>query len=984
MEERLILSAILAKNSQHIATYSEANSLFKLAQFLNRDKGKLGLNESALRQELKSDLRREDYRTRDRLSDLRDEVMDQATQSLLGRILPIRGYVHVTDNDYGFLLRLEDIEDKIASANDQLEQSDPEFFKRRVDSPINLSVIQQLIQPSEALVIHNIVTGIGLVTTCVDSKNWTFNFAKFEKSAIQQLMIDEKLVSAAVHGTHEPSATLDSSFPVSNSHRLYQLFFGGIEACLNGKTHILLATDADFFSLPWNALLVKLPDHQVFQFRDASWLPKFYALSLLPLVRSIYQLRATRSTSRAHEKFLGIGDPDFRGKEHLTPLTLAPLFASRGVANKAAIRDLPALPESANELRVVADALGASNGDLLLGSKATERVLRQHQLDDYRVISFATHAIVAGEIEGVTEPALVLSPGQEGSNAKNDGLLTMSKIANLTLDANLIVLSACNTAASDGHASGRGLSGLADAFFFAGARAVAVTQWAVFSSVAQQLGAGLVSRSVQSSSVGVSEGIREAMVDYISSAREDYLAHPRFWGAFIIAGDGAVRPLDGAPVNDAIDKAIDLEWEHFTREPADSSITSITKKTYNNSFYSIGIEKPLPNEKRAGSYFAQIKANGNVSVVSNDRKMAASGVVSIGSEVGVLGYFPADNKSTAVFRLLSSDGYLRWQHLEDSALWNTPITIIKNSGDYILISIENDYSPASKPSTLILTLVSNQGDVLAQQRHQLSLRPMHYSARAVTLDAKGSLVIAIAGRPSVHNYPIWINPLTGTKRICTAPEATEILRINVPSLDVDYKTIVQGIAAVSLKLHVDGRVFVAGRSSVNCRLEKHVNFGELGSKLELRPIFESRNINTLEVNDMEITTQGAVLLAGAIRTFLPTALTVAVMTPEQLKKYNEKIFDFWDESIWETTEQRGSAFVLALGMDGAVLGDRVFSDLRDRSISTLVDEGSDHFIAVGSAMGDHGWAAGIRFGDQLKSGGSSTSKTPVEVEKLPQ
>ena len=133
-----------------------------------------------------------------------------------------------------------------------------------------------------------------------------------------------------------------------------------------------------------------------------------------------------------------------------------------------------------NELRAVATALGASDNNLLLGRDATERALRNRPLNDYRVISFATHALVAGDIEGVSEPALVLTPGSQ-ANPANDGLLTATEIANLDLDANLVILSACNTAAADGAASGRGLSGLANAFFFAGARSVAVTQWAVFS-----------------------------------------------------------------------------------------------------------------------------------------------------------------------------------------------------------------------------------------------------------------------------------------------------------------------------------------------------------------------------------------------------------------------------------------------------------------------------------------------------------------------
>ena len=129
----------------------------------------------------------------------------------------------------------------------------------------------------------------------------------------------------------------------------------------------------------------------------------------------------------------------------------------RGLANRAAIEDLDRLPETADELRIVAKALGNVRSTILLGSHATEHELRKQQLSNYHVISFATHALVAGGLDGLTEPALVLTPGNDAHNSKNDGLLTASEIGNLSLDANLVILSACNTAASDGHGGGRGL-----------------------------------------------------------------------------------------------------------------------------------------------------------------------------------------------------------------------------------------------------------------------------------------------------------------------------------------------------------------------------------------------------------------------------------------------------------------------------------------------------------------------------------------------
>ena len=644
-----------------------------------------------------------------------------------------------------------------------------------------------------------------------------------------------------------------------------------------------------------------------------------------------------------------------------TEIALSKLFSSRGVANKAAIADLPRLPDSADELRVVADALGASTESLLLGSDATERAIRQHSLNDYRVISFATHAVVAGEVEGVTEPALVLTPGHGDFNSKNDGLLTAGEIANLTLDANLIILSACNTAASDGFASGRGLSGLANAFFFAGARAVAVTQWVVFSSAAQKLGAGLISRSVKSSAAGVAEGLREAMLDYIASAKEDYLANPRFWGAFIIAGDGAVRPLEGIAENASLDDAIGLEWERQTPEPTDFEIFGIARSRA-ETFYSIGIEKPPLNEEPAGSYLARIFSNGTIEILERYRDLGAWDIVAIGNDIGVLGYAAKANQSSAIFRLLDENGQRRWQHVEEGPSSNFPVSMIETPVGFVLVSIETDFS---RLSTLIVTAVSDQGDTLVQRRYALSIRPELFSSKQVILNASGNLVIAIGGDflalSSAQGTPIWMNPQTGTKRVCHTPAASEIFEVNARSLDLNTRRTIQNISIVSLKLQ-DERLYAAGSIVTNCQVIKRASFVELSPGYELRTIFESNNVNSLEVHDLQIIKGRIVLLAGTTRTFLPTALTVEVKSLEQLKNYK---VDPWDVSSWEKSEDNPAAFVLVLNRDGAVLADRVFPDLLNRSISMLAIRASDRLIAVGSAFGDRGWIVGLRLGDQL-------------------
>jgi hypothetical protein len=367
-----------------------------------------------------------------------------------------------------------------------------------------------------------------------------------------------------------------------------------------------------------------------------------YAISLLPSVKAIYEIRVNVPPSEARQKFLGIGDPELQGPQRLgTQLSLRSLYVERGVANLNALRDLPPLPQSAKELRVVSKALGAPDDSLLLGRDATERALRNRPLNDYRVISFATHALVAGDIEGlaedaasqtkratdgtsewlrrnlghISEPAIVLTPGSQATPA-NDGLLTATEIANLDLDANLVILSACNTAAADGAASGRGLSGLANAFFFAGARSVAVTQWAVFSEVAQTLGAGLVTRSAGPDGVGVAEALRRTMVDYILNAREDYRAHPRFWAAFAIAGDGGIKPLNGRANDDLGKEAVRVKSDHLTRDASQLEFAGVAKLPATDTIYAVGRLKPAAGTQYAGSYLARLDPAGGPDVIA--------------------------------------------------------------------------------------------------------------------------------------------------------------------------------------------------------------------------------------------------------------------------------------------------------------------------------------------------------------------------------
>ena len=173
-----------------------------------------------------------------------------------------------------------------------------------------------------------------------------------------------------------------------------------------------------------------------------------------------------------------------------------------------------------------------------LGDAAREPLVRGNDdLADYRVVAFATHGLMAGDFEGIAEPALVLTPPEEASE-EDDGLLVSSEIAQLKLNADWVVLSACNTAAADGTPGAAGLSGLAKAFFYAGSRGLLVSHWPVETKSAQRLTTGAFEALAADPDLGRSEALRQSILALIDDEADPHYAHPAFWAPFVVVGEG--------------------------------------------------------------------------------------------------------------------------------------------------------------------------------------------------------------------------------------------------------------------------------------------------------------------------------------------------------------------------------------------------------------------------------------------------------------
>lgn len=337
------------------------------------------------------------------------------------------------------------------------------------------------------------------------------------------------------------------------AYDLYQILLGPLEDAFQSKHQLTIVANGVLTSVPFHALVSTDPRPLTAEpWRAASWLVRNYAVSLMPSVGSIPVVRRPEKGGQVETAYLGVGDPIIGlGAESVAGATVPVLSNLRGVtslggqrisdyfrgglADVDRVRQLPRLADTAIELRGVAESVISSGPvDLLLGEEASEARLKQLPLDRFGIIHFATHGLVSGDLEGVSEPALVMTPPAIATEV-DDGLLTASEIAKLNLNASWVILSACNTAGGD-RPEAEALSGLARSFFFAGARSVLVSHWPVVSSAAVKLTVGTFHEMTADPELGRAEALRRSMLALIDHG-EPSEADPSYWAPFMIVGD---------------------------------------------------------------------------------------------------------------------------------------------------------------------------------------------------------------------------------------------------------------------------------------------------------------------------------------------------------------------------------------------------------------------------------------------------------------
>ncbi|MDD4928367.1 MAG: CHAT domain-containing protein [Gallionella sp.] len=440
---------------------------------------------------------------------------------------------------------------EIETVNIELARNFPEYRELTRSDPVTVSQVRALLNPDEALLVYALGERSFL---------WV---VRPEGAVFLPINMDAKSIAAKVTILRS-EMEFDSAgrpLPVSVNllHELYQNLFSPALPHLNKARHVMIVPTGALQSLPFSMLVASSPalTKTETDYRQINWLARHYAVSVLPSVGSLQALRQFVKPDTLQQPFAGFGDPlignadsKLRGKS--ARVDVAALFRNLAVSAAAdlpeashsgeiadvnVIRNAARLPETADELRSMAKALGSDEQSIWLQKNATESKVKHLDLTQYRTIAFATHGVMAGEVSGAGEPGLIFTPPQEGS-AEDDGYLAASEIAKLKLNADLVVLSACNTAAADGTPGAEGLSGLGKAFFYAGAHSLLVSHWPVESVATVALTTSLLKEYAFNPGLGKAEAHSKSMMALMNMPTHPEYAHPIYWAPFIVVGEG--------------------------------------------------------------------------------------------------------------------------------------------------------------------------------------------------------------------------------------------------------------------------------------------------------------------------------------------------------------------------------------------------------------------------------------------------------------
>ena len=559
LEDNLSLLAKQAQQQPANAAQAAAQA-FALADLARGSSVQRALSASAARANIKdprlADLARQEQDMQRRIRTLEDLLTGLMSAPPEQQLPSVQARMR-TDID-SFKLEREKLRQEI-------QQKFPDYAELVNPQPASMDKARRLLKDDEVLVSWYFAEKEGFVWSITKQGAPQFHRIPIGRSQVAHTVTQ-------LRQSLDPGvATVDEipAFDVALAHRLYQQILAPVETALVGKSVLLAVPHAELGQLPLAVLVTqglalqpKSKPSDFTEYREVPWLSRQIGIAQLPSVTALSALRNLPAPPPNRRAFIGFGDPLFssvqaRQADNQAARATANALATRGLplmlrsapktngVSSAELALLPRLPDTKTEIEQIGKTLAADpSQDIFLQRAASVRQVLQTDLSNRRVVMFATHGLVPGELDGLTQPALALSAPDVTGEGQGDGLLTMEQILTLKLNADWVVLSACNTASGEG-AGSEAVSGLGRAFFYAGARALLVSNWPVDSEAARLLMTDLFQRQQSQANAHKATHLQNAMQHMLQTAaardaqgklKYSY-AHPLFWAPFVVVGD---------------------------------------------------------------------------------------------------------------------------------------------------------------------------------------------------------------------------------------------------------------------------------------------------------------------------------------------------------------------------------------------------------------------------------------------------------------
>lgn len=418
---------------------------------------------------------------------------------------------HLTEDDADKLRGpLEKEERLLDQLRVKLRNSSPAYANLKYPEPVSLGEAQKTILGEKDLVLEY---SLG------EKHSYLWAITKTDYGIYQLSSKDEiaEKMEKYLHLISKPPSPETSDHALGRE--LYDMLVRPAQKYLESGSNVIVVPDGILYYLPFETLIYNSEQGGSRYFIESNKVSYVPSLSLLGILKT----QKREGTPSRRSELLAFGNPDF-GEESKSPASAE--LAERGLYGECGFKFV-SLPYSEEEVRNIASFFPKELTSVFVRERAKEEVVKNEDLTKYKRVHFATHAVLDEKFP--SRSCIVLTLDEDPSE---DGYLQLNEIFNLKLDADLVVLSACETGRGK-LVEGEGLIGLSRGFFYAGANSILLSLWSVNDRSTAQLMENFYRYLHEGKEK--SEALRQAKIDFLKGELPS-LRHPYYWAPFILLG----------------------------------------------------------------------------------------------------------------------------------------------------------------------------------------------------------------------------------------------------------------------------------------------------------------------------------------------------------------------------------------------------------------------------------------------------------------